>query len=169
MRRLLFLTVIICSACMESNNPLKKATIYYNPNQTPWGILKVVDTPSRVFLKDSLKLNKLTITNFDSLKFIYDQIEHATRDSISFDYQEVDTSIAVMLHSDQKLDTLFLDGYSHLQYNDCVFRDSALTHYIIKMIRLNNKYWEDVASEYYYNGQYNGVSRYIYPFVDRNP
>ena len=91
MRRLLFLTVIICSACTESNNPLKKATIYYNPNQTPWGILKVVDTPGRVFLKDSLKLNKLTITNFDSLKFIYDQIEHATRDSISFDYQEVDT------------------------------------------------------------------------------
>lgn len=74
-----------------------------------------------------------------------------------------------MLYSDQKLDTLFLDGYSHLQYNDCVFRDSALTHYIIKMIRLNNKYWEDVASEYYYNGQYNGVSRYIYPFVNRNP
>ena len=74
---------------MESNNPLKKATIYYNPNQTPWGILKFVDTPGRVFLKDSLKLNKLTITNFDSLKFIYDQIEHATRDSISFDYQEV--------------------------------------------------------------------------------
>ena len=46
---------------MESNNPLKKATIYYNPNQTPWGILKVVDTPGRVFLKDSLKLK---IANF---------------------------------------------------------------------------------------------------------
>lgn len=166
MRRFLFLTGILFCACVgsgESNDLLKKAVIYYDPNEVPWGILKVIDTHGREFLKYR-GLNKLTITDCDSLKYIQELVGHAIQDTVSQgDRRYVDTSIAVMLYSDQKTDTLFLDGYSSLQCNDCIFQDKALTHHIIKIIRLNNAYWEELGSEYYYNGEYNGVSRLLYP------
>lgn len=69
MRRFLFLTGILFCACVgsgESNDSLKKAVIYYDPNEVPWGILKVIDTHGREFLKYR-GLNKLTITDCDSL------------------------------------------------------------------------------------------------------
>lgn len=167
MRRFLFLAGILffgaCAGSGESNDSLKKAVIYYDPNEVPWGILKIISIYGREFLKHS-SLDKLTITDCDSLKYIQDLVGHAIQDTVKQgDQQYVDTSIAVMLYSDQKTDTLFLDGSSHLQCNDCIFQDKTLTHYIIKIIRLNNTYWEELGSEYYYNGKYNGVSRLLYP------
>lgn len=167
MRRFLFLAGILffgaCAGSGESNDSLKKAVIYYDLNEVPWGILKIISIQGREFLKHS-SLDKLTITDCDSLKYIQDLVGHAIQDTVfQGNRRYVDTSIAVMLYSDQKTDTLFLDGYSHLQCNDCIFQDKTLTHYIIKIIRLNNTYWEELGSEYYYNGEYNGVSRLLYP------
>lgn len=167
MRRFLFLAgILFLGACVgtgETNDSLKKAVIYYDPNEVPWGILKIIAIQGREFLKYS-SLDKLTITDSDSLKYIQDLVGHAIQDTVfQGDRRYVDTSIAVMLYSDQKTDTLFLDGYSDLQCNDCIFQDKTLTHYIIKIIRLNNTYWEELGSEYYYNGEYNGVSRLLYP------
>lgn len=44
MRRFLFLAgILFLGACVgtgETNDSLKKAVIYYDPNEVPWGILK---------------------------------------------------------------------------------------------------------------------------------
>ena len=49
---------------------LDKAVIYYNPNDTPWGLLKVVDVPMHQFLKYKANCSKITLTNRDSLQYI---------------------------------------------------------------------------------------------------
>ena len=156
---------IFVAGCSDVKSPKEKvrffdkAVVYYNPNEAPWGLLKVINVPVEEFLRHKDHLSEIILTDKDSLQYISEIIHKARLDSLS--NKHADTSIAVLLFSNEKIDTLATDAFPQypIQYNNSVFRDSMLVYYIIDIIRSRNIIWNDAAKEFYYNGAYNPLPR----------
>lgn len=164
---MLLTSIIYVTGCDNVNSTKEnvrifdKAIIYYNPNEAPWGLLKVINVSVQEFLKYDEDLSEIILTDKDSLQYLSESINKARLDSLSNKY--VDTSIAILLFSNNSIDTLATDAFPQyqIQYNSTMFRDSTLVYYLIDIIRDRNTVWNEAAKDFYYNGSYNPLPRSI--------
>lgn len=158
-----FLLAVSCREKNVGDKNFEKVIIYYNSNTVPWGLMKVIDVSVGDFLQDSLNLRKLVLADKDSLRHISEIINSSEFSRLKVnDY--VDTSIAVLLHFKDRIDTLATDAFprSPIQYNDMAFTDSMLIYYFIDIIREHDSLWDNDAEDYYYNETYNSLPRSIF-------
>lgn len=152
----------ICIGCQSNYHKscysIDKAVIFYNAKEAPWGILRIATIDVQNYLRDSTNLAKIVIKDKNKLQFICDRLIHV--DTIAFEHN-IDTWIAALLYSSNKIDTLALDAYpqNDLQYNNLIFRDSILAYYLIDLIRSHSSIWNKQAMEFYYDGKYNPLSK----------
>lgn len=139
----------------QTETKIDKAIIFYDLS-SPWGVLKFCTMEVHTFLDDTNKSERdqIVLTDTDSLKPISDALHNAHFFPCK---HSIDTEIAVLFFSGNRIDTLASDGYpqdpvelNHRSY----FNDSTLVYYLIDVIRANSPVWDKDAKDFYYDGQY---------------
>lgn len=144
----------------RTETTIEKAIVFYDSHTAPWGVLKVADTSVEDFFKYDSNWDRIVLTDIHSLKPISEAVRRArpTRNG------SVDTAIAVLLFFGDRIDTLATDAFPQypVQLNNTLFYDSELVFYLIDLIRNNNRVWDKVAKEYYFDGAYHHLPYDVY-------
>jgi hypothetical protein len=152
--------IIICFAnCrdVKDEQQIDKINIFYESSDlAPWGIFRLPLSTSQ-FMRIS-GLNEISITNKDSLSFVYSHIKDI-KSAVAQPHDKcknIDAGFVFLVHYGENIDTIAMNAYpDYMLYNDYKFRDSILGYFIINAIRERDLKFDKKAEKHFYNGEYN--------------